>query len=79
MPGSPRPDAPAPSLLPSAQLSIKIPSWSGKWVVGMNDFKDGVVGAKSKNIANLRGKVTTAPACVWGGGWGLIGRHNPNP
>lgn len=38
-------------------LTINIPAWCGKWVLTMNDFKDGVVGAKSKNIANLRGKI----------------------
>lgn len=38
-------------------LTIDIPSWCGKWVLPMNEFKDGVVGAKSKNIANLRGKI----------------------
>lgn len=38
-------------------LTINIPDWCGKWVLTMNEFKDGVVGAKSKNIANLRGKI----------------------
>lgn len=38
-------------------LNITIPNWCGKWVVPMSDFKDGVVGAKSKNLANLRGKL----------------------
>jgi hypothetical protein len=38
-------------------LKITIPKWCGKWVVTMDEFKDGVVGAKSKNIANLRGKI----------------------
>jgi len=38
-------------------LQISIPHWCGKWVVPMADFKDGVVGAKSKNLANLRGKI----------------------
>ena len=33
------------------KLSVKVPKWCGKWVVGMDDFKEGVVGAKSKNIA----------------------------
>ena len=28
-----------------------IPRWCGKWVVGMDGYKDGVVGAKSKNLA----------------------------
>ena len=33
------------------QMKVKVPKWCGKWVVGMDDFKEGVVGAKSKNIA----------------------------
>ena len=33
------------------QMVVKVPKWCGKWVVGMDDFKEGVVGAKSKNIA----------------------------
>ena len=33
------------------QMTVKVPKWCGKWVVGMDDFKEGVVGAKSKNIA----------------------------
>ena len=36
---------------PSRKLSIKIPEWCGKWVVAMDEFADGVVGAKSKNLA----------------------------
>lgn len=38
-------------------LRITIPKWCGKWAVGMGEFKEGVVGAKSRNIANLRGKL----------------------
>lgn len=33
------------------QMKVKVPKWCGKWVVGMDNFKEGVVGAKSKNIA----------------------------
>jgi alpha-glucan,water dikinase len=33
------------------KLRISIPKWCGKWVVSMDDYKDGVVGAKSKNLA----------------------------
>lgn len=36
---------------PRKKLSIKIPKWCGKWVVSMDEYKDGVVGAKSKNLA----------------------------
>ena len=32
-------------------MTVKVPKWCGQWVVGMDDFKEGVVGAKSKNIA----------------------------
>lgn len=28
-----------------------MPKWCGKWVVSMDEFEDGVVGAKSKNLA----------------------------
>lgn len=34
-----------------------MPTWPGKWVLGMDEYKQGVVGAKSRNIANLRGKL----------------------
>jgi hypothetical protein len=67
-------------------LKITIPKWCGKWVVTMDEFKDGVVGAKSKNIANLRGKIpewirlpaaVTVPfgsfEAVGGGGLGMRG------
>ena len=40
-----------------ADLKISVPKWPGKWVLGMDDYKDGVVGAKSKNLAGLRGKL----------------------
>lgn len=36
---------------PKHKLEVKVPEWCGKWVVSMDAFKDGVVGAKSKNIA----------------------------
>ncbi|PRW33076.1 alpha-glucan water chloroplastic [Chlorella sorokiniana] len=38
-------------------LKVDIPRWSGKWAVGMDGFANGVVGAKSKNLAGLRGKL----------------------
>lgn len=38
-------------------LRISIPKWGGKWAVGMDEFKEGEVGAKSRNLANLRGKL----------------------
>ena len=33
------------------KLKISIPKWCGKWVVSMDEYEDGVVGAKSKNLA----------------------------
>ncbi|KAK3256570.1 Alpha-glucan water dikinase 1, chloroplastic [Cymbomonas tetramitiformis] len=36
------------------------PEWCGKNVVQMDEFQDGVVGAKSKNLAGLRGKLPSA-------------------
>ena len=39
---------------PKKALKVKVPKWCGRWVVGMNDYADGVVGAKSKNIAGTR-------------------------
>ena len=36
------------------KLKISIPKWCGKWVVSMDEYRDGVVGAKSKNLAGAR-------------------------
>jgi alpha-glucan,water dikinase len=37
------------------RLSIgKAPKWCGKWALTMPEFRDGVVGAKSKNLAAMR-------------------------
>lgn len=36
---------------PKKKMTVKVPKWCGKWVVSMDEFKEGVVGAKSKNIA----------------------------
>ena len=46
-----------PPLPPSSGLKIEVPQWSGKWVVSMDEYRNGVVGAKSKNLAGLRGKL----------------------
>ena len=35
------------------KLEISFPKWCGKWVVSMDEYKDGVVGAKSKNLAGV--------------------------
>ncbi|CAG9462085.1 unnamed protein product [Pedinophyceae sp. YPF-701] len=42
---------------PQRKITVSIPNWCGKWAVGVDRFADGVVGAKSKNIASLRGKL----------------------
>lgn len=47
---------------PRKKLSIKIPKWCGKWVVSMDEYKDGVVGAKSKNLAGVCHS-SSAPHC----------------
>ena len=36
---------------PKEALKVKVPKWCGQWAVRMDEYKDGVVGAKSKNIA----------------------------
>ncbi|GAX78330.1 hypothetical protein CEUSTIGMA_g5772.t1 [Chlamydomonas eustigma] len=38
-------------------LKIEVPTWCGKWVVPMDAYEHGVVGAKSRNLAGLRGKL----------------------
>ena len=38
-------------------LKVTIPKWCGKWAVPSTSFRDGVVGAKSKNIAGLKGRL----------------------
>lgn len=36
---------------PKKKIKVEVPKWAGKWVVTMDQYKDGLVGAKSKNIA----------------------------
>lgn len=48
---------------PKKTLKVKVPTWCGQWVVGQNDFKDGVVGAKSKNIAGEGASVPWQTKC----------------
>ncbi len=36
---------------PKQQIKVEVPQWAGSWVVTMDQYKDGLVGAKSKNIA----------------------------
>ena len=38
-------------------VAMQKPAWCGEYAVGMDAFAPGVVGAKSKNLANLRGKL----------------------
>ena len=46
------------------QMTVKVPKWCGKWVVSMDEFKEGVVGAKSKNLAGKNLFVfRTRPTC----------------
>ena len=45
------------------QMKVKVPKWCGKWVVGMNEFKEGVVGAKSKNIAGNLARLLDCCLC----------------
>lgn len=40
-------------------IESKAVSWCGKWALGMDSFADGHVGAKSKNLASLRGRLPT--------------------
>jgi alpha-glucan,water dikinase len=42
---------------PKRKVEVKVPKWCGKWVVSMDEFADGVVGAKSKNLSGLRGEL----------------------
>ena len=47
------------------QMKVKVPKWCGKWVVGMDEFKEGMVGAKSKNIAgNLASLIHCCLCCA---------------
>lgn len=53
---------------PKHKLEVKVPEWCGKWVVSMDAFKDGVVGAKSKNIAGqqlLPAAFSHSPRTEW--------------
>lgn len=36
---------------PKRNIKISIPKWCGKWVVSMDEYAPGIVGAKSKNLA----------------------------
>jgi len=43
--------------MPAKGLKIEVPKWCGKWAVQMSEYRNGVVGAKSKNLASLQGKL----------------------
>ena len=47
----------APGMAAKRSLKISTPEWVGKYAVGMDEFADEVVGAKSKNLAGLRDKI----------------------
>ena len=36
---------------PKRKIKVEVPQWAGKWVVSMDQYREGLVGAKSKNIA----------------------------
>ena len=36
---------------PKRKIEVEVPQWAGEWVVGMDQYREGLVGAKSKNIA----------------------------
>ena len=42
---------------PKLNLKITVPNWCGKWVVSMSEYAENIVGAKSKNLAALRGQL----------------------
>ena len=49
--------------------------WCGKWVVSMDEYAHDVVGAKSRNLAALRGKLPdwiSLPASVTVGGFAAV-------
>ena len=46
--------APSSSSSTPAMKDVKPPKWCGKWAVSSDEFADGIVGAKSKNLAALR-------------------------
>lgn len=47
---------------PRRRLNVTVPRWCRKWVVGMDGYSDGVVGAKSKNLAGARLSLFAHPA-----------------
>lgn len=38
-------------------IQVSVPQWCGKWVLGMDGYGPSLVGAKSKNLAGLRGRL----------------------
>ena len=53
---------------PRKALELSAPKWGGRWAVGMDAFANGIVGAKSKNLAGLRGRlpewINLPPSCT---------------
>ena len=35
------------------KIEVEVPQWAGQWVVSMDQYREGLVGAKSKNIAGV--------------------------
>ena len=44
-----------PVSAPKRAIKVTIPRWNKRWVVAMDEFKEGVVGAKSNNLAGAAG------------------------
>lgn len=62
---------------PKRKIEVKVPEWCGKWVVSMDEFADGVVGAKSKNLGGapserLRLKVQEPRQCALENGSSML-------
>ena len=53
----PAPSATATGTGSGRALRIDAPKWSGKYAVTMEEYDAGVVGAKSRNLATLRGQI----------------------
>ena len=43
--------------IPAPKMQLASPKWCGEWCIGLSDFDDSKVGAKSRSIASLRGAV----------------------
>ncbi len=64
-------------------LQVKVPKWCGQYVVGMDGYRGGVVGAKSKNLAGgtpssqlSLSKPLPRPKTCWPGLQGCEGNYH---